>query len=146
MVLDNGKIKVAQTTLGLLFRKLTENFSETAAQDYLKYGYENYKRDGRALREALGEDYASKYEAFFLPYVDPNCLRDIEELGEGSNGIVWSAILKGEMPSEQAPSDGINDVHVVLKQPKQGLTDEKEKEAFLNEVTSFFQPQRLTYR
>jgi hypothetical protein len=145
-VLDNGEIKVAQTTLGLLFRKLTENFSESAAQDYLKYGYEDYKRDGRALREALGEDYASKYEAFFLRYVDPNRLHDIEELAEGSNGVVWSAILKGERSSKLAPGPGINDVHVVLKQPKQGLTDEREKEAFLNEVTCYSQSQWLTYR
>lgn len=138
----DGEIKLAQTTLGLLFRKLTVDFSKSAAQDYLKHGFDNYKRHGPALREALGEDYASKYEAFFLPYVDPNRLRDIEELGEGSNGAVWSAVLRGEGPNDL---DGPDDVRVALKQPKHGVEDQKEKEAFLNEVVSL-KLQQLTYR
>lgn len=130
-MLDDGEIKIAQTTLGFLFRKLTMEFSELAAREYLKWGYNNFKRHRWALQEALGENYALKYGTFFLPFVDPDELGKFAYLRAGANGTVYSTIWN--TPQYQG-GGGSTMVSVALKQPKQGLREAEEREKFVTEV------------
>lgn len=130
--MDDGKVRLAQTTLGFLFRKLASDFSEQAAYDYLNWGYDNYKRNGHWLQEALGEDYATKYQAFFLPSINSEQIDNVAPLGSGANGIVYSATWKqGHLmdPNDQ------EEILVVLKQPKHTKREDNWEEKFVDEVS-----------
>ena len=129
LVFEEGELKIAQTTLGFLFRKLVMDFSEDAALEYFRRGVSKSQR--QALQLALGEDYAAKYEAFFLPFVDAAQIENVRYLSEGANGTVWSA--DWVMPHSR--SSGETDiVRVALKQPKRQIEDARENAIFLNEV------------
>ena len=131
LVLDDGKVRIAQTTLGFLFRKLVSDFDEETAENYFNWGYDNYKRNCGWLQEALGEEYATKYQAFFLPLVDPHQIYDVAELGRGSNGIVYSAKWKGGQSEYLGDEDSIS---VVLKQPLHTNKEHNWQEKFIEEV------------
>jgi hypothetical protein len=132
LVLDDGELKMAQTTLGFLYRKLASDFSERAAAEYLKWGFRSRKHEAERLGDALGRDYGSKYEAFFLPFVDSTQIANVKPLSEGASGAVWSADWA------RPHSDGLGlppSVRIALKQPKNGVITERDKENFINEVS-----------
>ena len=108
------------------------DFSESAADDYLRRGFN--KTQHEALRHALGDDFAGQYEAFFLPYVEPNQIGNIEYISEGANGKVWSALWRVPHPivDHQEP------IRVALKQPKKPLGEPSQKDEFIKEVNVFF--------
>ena len=118
---------MAQTTLGFLFRKLIMDFSERAAREYLHRDVN--ESEIRHLRDALGNDFAEKFEAFFLPYVDSNQIENIQYLSEGGNGTVWQAVWN---------RPGFQLLPIVLKQPKEGMDGSAGQEKFLNEVSCPF--------
>ena len=122
-----------QTTLGVLYRNLAQEFNERGAQEYFKRGYNKHQE--RALMEALGKDYAAKNEAFFLPFVDSDRLENVKYLSEGGYGAVWSAIWNRPQIRDLRSSKA---VPVALKQPKHGLQKIGEEEKFLQEVQSHF--------
>lgn len=131
MVFDSGEVRMAQTTLGFLFRKLASDFSRRAAEEYLKWGYMKEKETRPALCDALGPDYARRYESFFLPFVDSKQIGNIQPLGEGANGIVWSGVWHRAEPDKYGRQ---HPVPIALKQPKYAFGEAREKENFLNEV------------
>jgi len=114
---------------------LVSEFSEQAAYDYLKWGYDNYKRNGRWLKQALGDDYATKYQAFFLPSISSEEIENVAPLShKGANGIVYSATLK----RQPTGSDGEEVISVVLKQPKHPREEEDWQGKFVDEVFSIY--------
>ena len=133
LVVDNGVIKMAQTSLGFLFRKLVMDFSEGAAQEYLRRGLN--KMQHQALQYALGDDYVGKYEAFFLPFVESNQIENIKYLSEGANGTVWSAHWKVPHLQSDNPQEA---TRVALKQPKKPLGNPDQMDEFVKEVNGTF--------
>jgi len=127
---------MVQTTLGFLFRKLTSEFSERAAQEYLKWGHMKENESQAALCEALGPGYAKRYETFFLPYVDSKQIENIQPLGEGEYGIVWSGVWHRGEPDKYGRQQP---VPIALKQPKYTHTESQQKESFLTEVLANLQ-------
>jgi hypothetical protein len=119
--------------LGFLFRKLASDFSERAAQEYLNYGYMQAKETRPALYDALGPDYAKRYETYFLPFVDPKQIGNIQLLGKGQYGIVWSGVWQR---NEHDKYGSHQSVPIALKQPRHTFGESQEREDFLNEVIS----------
>jgi hypothetical protein len=119
---------------------LISDFSEGAAHAYFKRGYESYKRNRNWLEEALGENYPSEYDAYFLPSVHSEEISDVAPLSSGSNGIVYSAKWKRKSYTEHVSEERIA---VVLKQPKQPKTDASWKESFINEVLNLLESAKV---
>jgi hypothetical protein len=86
-----------------------------------------------ALYDALGPDYAKRYETFFLPFVDSKRIGNIQPLGEGAYGIVWSGVWKSTEPDQYGSQQP---VPIAIKQPKYAFRESREREDFLNEVST----------
>ena len=89
-----------------------------------------------ALYDALGPDYAKRYETFFLPFVDSKQIENIQPLGEGAYGIVWSGVWQQSAEPDKYGSQ--EPVRIALKQPKYAFGDSRERDDFLNEVSTSF--------
>jgi hypothetical protein len=128
---DQEEIKLAQTTVGLLFRHVMDRFSHRAAQKCLRRGF--VQSHQQTLRNTLGQNYAIDLDAFFLPFVDSDELHEFKELSDkGIDGKVLSAVWKCGRSNDLGISAL---VPVALKKPKQKYLDELEqREKFLNEV------------
>jgi hypothetical protein len=112
---------------------LVSDFSEETAYNYLNWGYDSQKRNGRLLQEALGDDYATKHQAFFLPSVDSEQIDNVAPLSSGANGIVYSAKWARCHPTD------LNDqkeISVVLKQPKHTEGKHNWEKKIVDEVSS----------
>jgi len=88
-MLYEGKFLLVQSTLGWLVRKVSNDFSEDAARQYLRRCID--QDSGAKLQKALGEHYKRKYDVFLL-YIEPTRLHDIQFIGAGGNGKVYRAV------------------------------------------------------
>lgn len=119
---------IAQTILGWLSRKIMDEFTESAARQYLRRCLD--ERQSSGLREALGDNYEARFEVF-LPFIEPDRFQSIQFLGNGANGSVLSAVW--DRPADIEPWIP-RTVSVVLKHPREDLSEIDARNRFLKEV------------
>ena len=131
-MLKDDKFMLVQSLLGWLFRTISSELNEMAAQQFLiRCTSEDY---GSKLREALGNEYRVEHEAF-LNFIPADQLCSIEFLDNGGNGDVYKAIRNRPDSFEWGPSAT---VQVALKRIPQGnLSKPVALKKFVREVWHF---------
>lgn len=127
----DGELSLAQTTLGWLFRKISNDFSIDAAREYLRRGLN--EQQGSGLRAALKENYDPKFELFF-PIIEPDQLEMIDFLNRGANGSVLSAIWNRPANAMENSAK----IRVAMKHPREELNRKDAQERFLDEVRRIY--------
>jgi hypothetical protein len=94
LLIDGDSIKLVETALGWMFRQLSATLGEEAAVQYFRRlasrDQQQLNRASDGLRKALGSNYET-YEVL-VDFIHEEDLRDIDNLGNGRYGRVFSAM------------------------------------------------------
>lgn len=126
LLVSKDEIFLLQTTLGWLYRDISNSLGENAAIHYFQQLVEWDPSLTFELQRLLGSYYQTKYE-ILLRYIKPQEIEDVAILAKGRNGVVHSAVWN---PSRISLYHERRELPVVLKHVIGG-SKEGEMDSFL---------------